>query len=72
MTHDPFEETSDVECTKERAKRSVAKYYVVKEVVYEASTARQVNDYLRDNYAEGLSIVKGFHSLPRRKESFEF
>lgn len=80
---DPFEEFSMMEdgasevmeeetAKKTRAKRTVAKYYVVREVVYEAATARQVNDYLRDNHQEGMGIIKGFHSLPRRKESFEF
>lgn len=78
MTKDPFEdfsevaETSEPETKSERAKRSTPRYFVVKEVIYEAATARQVNDYLRDNYQEGMSIIKGFQSLPRRKETFEF
>lgn len=72
--HDPFE-TDKVEyesCEPEKQKRQTATYFIVREVIYEASTARQVNDFLRDNYQEGMSIIKGFQSLPRRKEVFEF
>lgn len=83
--HDPFEELADaveeaaeaaVECTEEakaeRAKRSVPKYYVVQELAYACNTPAQVNDYFRDNYKEGMSVIKGFHSVPRRKETYEF
>lgn len=72
--HDPFEDDKEYKesCEPEKSKRQSATYFIVREVIYEASTARQINDFLRDNYQEGMSIIKGFQSLPRRKEVFEF
>lgn len=72
-TKDPFEELEAMDEEKaERKKRTVAKYYVVQELAFVCNTPAQVNDYFRDNYKEGMSVIKGFQSAPRRKESFEF
>lgn len=71
-TVDESEEETEEETKAERAKRSVAKYYVVKDLAFVCNTPAQVNDFFRDNYLEGMSVIKGFHSVPRRKETFEF
>lgn len=78
MSDNPFDELSDLDTSeakeeekKERKRRENAKYYVVKEAV-EFSTAHQVTEYLRDNFVAGMTIVKGFQSVPKRRESYEF
>lgn len=72
-TKDPFDDidTDDLP-TKEKKTRTPARYYVVQEFIFVCNTPAQVNDYFRDNYKEGMSVIKGFHAVPRRKESFEF
>lgn len=65
---DPFEGTE----LSEDCKRERAMYYVVQEVVFEGKNTKSVTEFLRDNYKEGMTIVKGFKSVPIRKETYSF
>ena len=73
----PFEDLKDTledvcEEVSSRKKRTAAKFFIVKDVVFETGSSKEIGKYLKDNYQDGMSIVKGFQSFPRRKESFEF
>jgi len=72
MSHDPFDSDSAA-CEEEtKAKRSVAKYYIVKEVEIVCETPAQVRKYFEANYEKGMSVIKGIQTVPTVKETYEF